>query len=297
MARRERDSIAGMPRRPRAALRRLLLQTAAAWPAGAALGAASAPQPQQPPLKLRLLAEPFPPLQYGAPPEPAHGASIDLVQAALALVAEQLPVQAGPVEFLPLQRALMIATTQPQALVLSIARTPEREARLRWLGTVAPYELWLYRLKQPGQAPLQGPEQLRGHGLRFGVQLRSNFHEWLLRQGIGAAPDNSVIDTVAQNSLNFQKARAGRIDVFAHPAISFAHRAAEHGLRASAFEPLMRIDELSAPLWVATGLDSDERLCALLARAFTTLQRSGRAARLLEDSIRSFNALHRLDGS
>lgn len=262
-------------------------------PAGTALRAAAAP----PPLKLRLLAEPFPPLQYGTPPEPARGAAIDLVQAALALVAGQLPLQADRVEFLPLQRALMVATTQPQALVLSIARTPEREARLRWLGTVAPYELWLYRLKQPGQAPLQAPEQLRGRGLRFGVQLRSNFHEWLLRQGIGAAPDNSVIDTVAQNSLNFQKARAGRIDVFAHPAISFAHRAAEHGLRASQFEPLMRIDELSAPLWVATGLDSDERLCALLTQAFATLQRSGRAARLLGDSIRSFNTLHRLDGS
>lgn len=262
-------------------------------PAGTALRAAAAP----PPLKLRLLAEPFPPLQYGTPPEPARGAAIDLVQAALALVAGQLPLQADRVEFLPLQRALMVATTQPQALVLSIARTPEREARLRWLGTVAPYELWLYRLKQPGQVPLQAPAQLRGRGLRFGVQLRSNFHEWLLRQGIGTAPDNSVIDTVAQNSLNFQKARAGRIDVFAHPAISFAHRAAEHGLRASQFEPLMRIDELSAPLWVATGLDSDERLCALLTQAFATLQRSGRAARLLGDSIRSFNTLHRLDGS
>lgn len=281
-----------MLRRPRAAHRRRFLQAAAAWPAGAALAAPAA----APPLKLRLLAEAFPPLQYGTPPEPARGATIDLVQAALALAGEQLPLQAGAVEFLPLQRALMVATTQAQALVLSIARTPEREARLRWLGTVAPYELWLYRLKQPGQAPLQSPDQLRGRGLRVGVQLRSNFHEWLLRQGIGTAPDNSVIDTVAQNSLNIQKALAGRIDVFAHPAISFAHRVAEQGLRASQFEPLMRIDELSAPLWVATGLDSDERLCTLLAQAFTTLQRSGRAAKLLEASIRSFNSLHRIDG-
>jgi polar amino acid transport system substrate-binding protein len=273
-----------------------MLQAAVALPVGpvgVALGAMAA----TPPLQLRLLAEAFPPLQYGTPPEPPRGAAIDVLHAALALVAEQLPLQAGAVEFLPLQRALMVATTQPQALVLSIARTPEREARLRWLGTVAPYELWLYRLKQPGQAPLLATEHLRGRGLRFGVQLRSNFHEWLLRSGFGAAPDNSVIDTVPQNSLNFQKARAGRIDVFAHPAISFAHRAAEQGLRASEFEPLMRIDELSAPLWVATGLDSDERLCALLAQAFTTLQRNGRAARLLEDSIRSFNTLHRLDGS
>jgi ABC-type amino acid transport substrate-binding protein len=190
----------------------------------------------------------------------------------------------------------LIASSQPNALALSIARTPEREARLRWLGTVAPYELWLYRLRHPGQAPIRSPDDLRGRGLRFGVQLRSNFHEWLLRQGIGVAPDNSVIDTVAQNSLNFQKARAGRIDVFAHPAISFAHRLAEQGLRAPQFEPLMRIDELSAPLWIATALDSDERLCTLLSQDLTTLQRNGKAAKLLDSAVRTFNTLHRIDG-
>jgi polar amino acid transport system substrate-binding protein len=249
-----------------------------------------------PPLKVRLLAEPFPPLQYATAPAPASGAAIDLVRAALALVAERQPLSVAPVELLPLQRALLIASSQPNALALSIARTPEREARLRWLGTVAPYELWLYRLRHPGQAPIRSPDDLRGRGLRFGVQLRSNFHEWLLRQGIGVAPDNSVIDTVAQNSLNFQKARAGRIDVFAHPAISFAHRLAEQGLRAPQFEPLMRIDELSAPLWIATALDSDERLCTLLSQDLTTLQRNGKAAKLLDSAVRTFNTLHRIDG-
>jgi len=284
--------------RPRAARRRLLLQAVAAHVAAnaAALSLAGRAAAAAP-LKVRLLAESFPPLQYAGTPGPARGAAVDLMQAALALVAEQLPLETGAVEFLPLQRALMVASTQPNALVLSIARTPEREARLRWLGTVAPYELWLYRLRRPGQPPLNGPDQLHGRGLRFGVQLRSNFHEWLLRQGIGVAPDNSVIDTVAQNTLNVQKARAGRIDLFAHPAVSFAHRLAEQGLRASDFEPVMRIDELSAPLWAAAGLGSDERLCTLLAQALTTLQRSGRAARLFDESIRGFNAQHRIDGN
>lgn len=279
---------------PCAAHRRLLLQATVAH--GLALcmpGLQAAPAP----LKLRLLAESFPPLQYGSPSAPARGAAVDVMQAALALVAERLPLQAAELEFLPLQRALMIASTEPNALVLAIARTPEREARLRWLGTVAPYELWLYRVRRPGQPPWQSLDQLRGQGLRFGVQLRSNFHEWLLRQGIGVAPDTSVIDTVAQNSLNFQKARAGRIDVFAHPSVSFAHRLAEQGLRASDFEPLMRIDELSAPLWAATSPASDEQLCTLLAQALATLQRSGRATRLFDESIRRFNTLHRLDGN
>jgi hypothetical protein len=145
-----------MLRRPCAADRRHFLQAAAAWPADAALAAPAG----TPPLKLRLLAEPFPPLQHGTPTEPARGAAIDRVQATLALVADQQPLQAGAVEFLPLQRALMVAST----------------------------------------------------------------------------------------------------------------------------------------LWAATGPDSGERLCALLTQAFATLQRSSRAAKLLEESMRSFNTLHRSDG-
>ncbi|WP_284614444.1 substrate-binding periplasmic protein [Aquabacterium humicola] len=271
--------------------RRLLL----AGPLALLGGAAAAQSARAAPLKVHLVAEAFPPLQYADAQGQPHGTAHDLAVAALALAGAQLPLEVAALQFVPLQRALMMAASQPDTLVLSIARTPEREQRLRWIAPIAPYELWLYRLRSSEPLPASF-DALRGHGLRFGAQLRSNFHEWLLRQGLGTAPDNSVIDTVARNNLNFLKSRAGRIDYFAHPSISFTYRAAEQGLRPADFEPVLRIDELSMPLWAATGPDSDERLVAALMRAFAELQQSGRAARLHEQSMRQFNTLHRLEG-
>ncbi|MBI3146230.1 MAG: hypothetical protein HYZ18_13450, partial [Pseudogulbenkiania sp.] len=48
------------------------------------------------------------------------------------------------------------------------------------------------------------------------------------------------------------------------------------GLRPAAFEPLFRIDELSHPLWLATGRNSDPALVDALRRCVARLKASGR---------------------
>lgn len=209
-------------------------------------------------------------------------------------MASALPLEPGPLQFVPLRRALQTATTEPNVVVLSLARTPEREAMFRWLGAVAPYDLWIYRHRTAVLPPVHDAADLRGRGLRFGVQDGSNFHEWLQRQGIGVPPDNSTIDAVPQNGTNIGKAALGRIDLFAHPEISFAYRAAEHGAHAADFVKLLKVDALSTPLWAATGLNTDARLVSALTDALARLRQSGRADRLRQQALREFNALYRL---
>ena len=245
-------------------------------------------------LQVRLLAEAFPPLQYQDADGKPHGASYALVSAALDQLSARLPLDVAPMEFVPLKRALLMAETEPNVVVLSVARTPEREHQFRWLGMVSRYDLWLYRDKRHPLPPLSDVQSLHGKGLRFGVQDGSNFHEGLKRQGFGTPPDNSVIDPVAQNGLNFMKARVGRIDLFAHPEISFAFRASEHNLRADDFEKVIRIDELSTPLWAVTGPGSDLRLVTLLQESLQKLQDTGTAERIRRDSLKEFNTLYRL---
>jgi len=249
-----------------------------------------------PAVKLRVLAEPFPPLQYADAAGRVRGSAHAILKAALDGVATQLPLDVDATEFVPLRRALQMASGHPSVIALSVARTPEREPNFRWLGTVSPYELWLYRYRRPSQPPLHGIAQLKGKGLRFGVQADSNFHEWLLRQGFAVAPDNSVIDPVPHNEMNFDKARAGRIDLFAHPEVSFAYRAAQHHLRVADFEKILRIDELSTPLWAVTGLQTDARLVNLLTQQLRRMHEAGQAERLRVEAMKEFDALYRLEG-
>jgi len=246
-------------------------------------------------LKVQVLAEAFPPLQYADPSGVAHGASYRIVMAALAEVAHQTPLDVAPIEFVPMRRALQSATVQPNIIVLSVARTPQREQQFRWLAPVSPYELWIYQYKDRGIAPVKDFSQLRDQGLRFGVQTGSNFHEWLLRQGVGSNGENSSIDPVPQNGQNLGKAQLGRIDLFAHPEISLAYRASEHGLRAADFEKVMLVEPLSKPLWVIASRGSDARLVAALSQRLQKMRQSGQAEHIRLDAIREFNAMHHLD--
>jgi polar amino acid transport system substrate-binding protein len=248
------------------------------------------------PVKVRLLAEQFPPLQYADANGVAHGVVVKLMTAALAELGPSVDIEVAPVEFVPLRRGLQTATLQPNIIVLSVARTPEREKLFQWLGPVSPYELWIYSYKNHHVAPVKDFRQLTNKGLRFGVQTSSNFHEWLLRQGVGRDGENSVVDAVPHNAQNFPKMQLGRVDLFAHPEISMAYRAAENGLQAGDFEKVMLVEELSTPLWAALGKGSDPRLVSALTQQLKKMRQSGQAERLRQEAMREFNANHHLDG-
>jgi len=250
----------------------------------------------QPAVKVRLLAEQFPPLQYADPSGVAHGVSVKLLTSALAEISASIGIDVAPLEFVPLRRALQTATIQPNVIVLSVARTPEREALFHWLGPVSPYELWIYAPKSRHIGPVKDFRQLMNKGYRFGVQTSGNFHEWLVRQGVGRDGENSSIDTVPHNAQNFPKMQLGRIDLFAHPEISMAYRAAEHGMQTADFEKVMLVEELSTPLWAVLGQGSDPRLVAGLSQQLKKMRQSGQADRIRLDAIREFNASHHLDG-
>lgn len=227
-------------------------------------------------LPVSLVADSFAPLQYRAPDGQPAGFVHAYVQELLHQVSAQLPLELQPLQFVPLKRALMLAHDAGQVLVLSLARTPEREAEFHWVAEVAPYQLWIYRARAYSQPALRSLADLKGRQLRIGVQDRSNFHELLVAEGIGQPGDNNVLDLVPANARNLPKAALGRIDLFAHPDISLALRAQEQGLKAEDFVPLLLVRELSQPLWLALSKRSDPRLLPALQRAHAQLQAQGR---------------------
>lgn len=252
-------------------LRHCLLCLVMAW-INLPAQASSAAQP----LPVAVYAEAFVPLQHPNEQNEPTGYVYLFVQELLAQVQRSLPLQiAKPIEFVPLKRALVVGEREANVPILSVARTPEREDKFLWLTEVSPYQLWLYQAKGSALPALKTWADLKGKGLRFGVQNGSNFHEWLRAQGIGQAPDNSTIDPAPQNNLNFRKALAGRIDVFAHPEVSFAYRVQQAGMQTTDFEAVLPIQPLSVPLWLVLSKDSDPRLVAALRASVKALKASG----------------------
>ena len=232
-------------------------------------------------LQVKVYAEAFVPLQHPNEQNEPTGYVYLFVKELLAHAQRNVPqLVAQPIVFVPLKRALVVGEREANVLLLSVARTPEREDKFLWLTEVSPYQLWLYQVKGNALPHLKTLADLKGKGLRFGVQNGSNFHEWLRAQGIGQNPDNSVIDPAPQNMLNFRKAMAGRIDVFAHPDVSFAYRVQQAGLNAGDFEPILLIQPLSVPLWLALSKDSDPHLVAALRASAKSLKASNRFPQL-----------------
>ncbi len=243
------------------------------------LASATAAEPE--PLQVKLYAEAFVPLQHLNEQNEPAGYVYLFVQELLAHAQRSVPLRAVQrIEFVPLKRALVEGEREANVLLLSVARTPEREDKFLWLTEVSPYQLWLYQVKGQVLPHLKTVADLKGKGLRFGVQNGSNFHEWLRAQGIGQSPDNSVIDPAPQNMLNFRKALAGRIDVFAHPNVSFAYRVQQAGLNEGDFEPVLLIQPLSVPLWLLLSKNSDPRLVDALRASVKSLKASGRLPQL-----------------
>ena len=228
------------------------------------------------PIAVMVYAEAFAPLQYPNEQNEPSGYVYLFVHALLTRVQQQMPITVRPLEFVPLKRALVIGDREENVVLLSVARTPEREAKYIWLTEVSPYQLWLYRAKGHPLPQLKSLDDLKGHALRFGVQNGGNFHEWLRAQGVGQGSDDSVIDPAPQNNLNFRKALAGRIDLFAHPAISFAYRAQQLGLDVGDFEAVLPVQPLSVPLWLLISKRSDPRLVNALRASAKALKASGR---------------------
>lgn len=230
-------------------------------------------------LAIKLFASEFPPLQYPGPDGDAQGYVHQFLQEALQRTQQQLGTdvtfKADPLSFLPLKRALLNVQTTPNSLLLSVARTPDREQDMLWVAVVSPYDIWLYRKRSTLPKPTD-ILALRGRGYRIGVQDGSNVQEWLLKQGIGQPPDNTLLDPVPQNALNLGKAVMGRIDFFAHPDISLGLRAREQRVDPRQLEPVFRLDALSTPLWLAANKQTDPRLISALRQQLQLMAQQGR---------------------
>lgn len=113
-------------------LGRLLAAALVVWLAGATLAAAQSQE-------LRLLTSPWPPSNFVGTDGAPAGISVDVVEA----LKEKLQLQM-PVEILPWARGYLIAQSDPNVLLFSAGRTPERvDMGFHFIGPVL---MWTHSL-------------------------------------------------------------------------------------------------------------------------------------------------------
>ncbi|MDE1158102.1 MAG: transporter substrate-binding domain-containing protein [Neorhizobium sp.] len=179
-----------------------LIAIEATVPATAAnLAPSNQPPPDQPPSSplIVMLTEPNPPYAFQAADGSYHGLNIDQVEAIAADAGVAISI-----DIVPWARALATGETEPMHCVFSTARTPEREARFKW---VAPLGMSRRILVKRAGAPVAAASLQDARQFIVGT-YRDDFSDGLFRRlefpNIDMSPD---VDTMLRKLI------AGHIDL------------------------------------------------------------------------------------
>ena len=216
--------------------------------------------------KLTVVTEDFPPYNYLVKKQPS-GLAVEVLQAVLAELQLQPEIQ-----FLPWARAYRKALTQPNVLIFSIARIPEREAQFHWIGEVAPYRTALYKLAR-NPIRIKSLEEAKQYDV--GVSQEDVIYTFLKSEGF------TRLDVIGSDLLNIRKLKYKRVPLIAYDEAAF-NFAMKTDRNPDTFERVLNIEPLSGSLFMALSLDSDPELIAGFTAALAKIKAEGRYEKIFE---------------
>ena len=230
---------------------------------------------------LTLYTQLFPPLQMMSEGDTITGFVAETVREMLQEARKDTPLEVAPITVIPWKRALFFAEKESNVLVFSLSRTPEREDKYIWIGTVAPYSLSFYKLRSREDIQASNEAELKGKGYRIGSQIGSSMEEYLKRHGFGEGVEGTVVDSINENQRNIPRLYRGYIDLIMFSDYSIRHRACDQGLNPNVIEKLFTVPELSTDLWLVASKQTDEQLIVKLQQALEKVKNDGRHERLM----------------
>jgi polar amino acid transport system substrate-binding protein len=163
---------------------------------------------------------------------------------------------------LPWARAMMMTKQQPNALLFSIVRTPDREKDFIWLSPIATEQVWIYG--RPDSPPVHNIAELAR--TRIGIINGSSGVPFLLRAGI----PRSAMDFANSMDGNLRKFAAHRIDFILSTDDRLAKALASHPLPFKVDKVLRMHDATS---YYAMNLDSSPARVRAMQAALQELKK------------------------
>ncbi|NMH59249.1 substrate-binding periplasmic protein [Alteromonas ponticola] len=220
---------------------------------------------------IRFYSEIAPPYFYLDEDGETKGAMVDLANALFS----ETGIHAT-LEQLPWARAYHEATHSPNSVLMLVLETPSRESELQWLGLVHVAKASLLKLSHRNNVNVTNLEQakhwrvatVRGYG--SAAYLKAN--------GFSEQTNLTLVKNTRQLwTLLYME----RVDFVLTNTVSGKHEVENAGLDATKLESVLDIDELSLPLQMATGLNTDRALVTTLRNGLKTLKQNGEYERIL----------------
>ncbi len=212
---------------------------------------------------LKVVTTEFPPYQY------IKNQMIDGVATEIVKEVIKTAHLKADIKVYPWARAYKIAQREPDVIIYSIGKTPEREKLFKWIGTIVPYNVYFWRLHDRKDIRINSLVEAKKY-IAGGVVDDIKALE-LQKMGFESGKN---LELVGSDETNIKKLFAGRIDIMPYDELSFPYRVSMAGHDFSRLVRLIQIDSISHDLYVAASLQTSDDIVKKLQDSLTAFKKT-----------------------
>ncbi len=166
----------------------------------------------------------------------------------------------------PWARAYQMAQDAPNVLIYSIGRSDKRESLFKWVDVIAPYDVYLYRLKS--RPDVKAADIAAIKHFKIGAVRDDVRAQYLEKAGI-------TLDLVAEDGSNAKKLASQRIDMFPIDELAMVALNKREGIDPASVVKVMRLDALSAGLYMAFSKQTSDELVHRCQAVLAQIKKDG----------------------
>ncbi|MES2951004.1 MAG: transporter substrate-binding domain-containing protein [Pseudomonadota bacterium] len=208
-----------------------------------------------------VVTEEYPPYNFQDNDKKISGMATEVVQEVLKR--SKIHYQLG---IYPWARAYQMAQDAPNILIYSIGRNDKRESLFKWVDIIAPYDVYLYRLKSRPEIKVTQVADI-AH-FKIGAVRDDVRAQYLEKAGL-------PLDLVIEDSANTKKLATQRIDMFPIDELAQVALYKREGLDPASVVKVYKLEALSAGLYMAFSKQTPDALVAKCKAALAEIKRDG----------------------
>lgn len=214
---------------------------------------------------IKVVTSEFPPFQY-TENNKIVGLTTEIVEAVIKDAG-----YSSEMKIYPWPRTYKMGLKEPNVLIFSIVRTPEREKLFKWIGVIAPYNVYFWKLKSRKDIKISSLEDAKKYVA--GAVIDDNKADQLQKLGFVLGKN---LELVSSDEFNLNKLFAKRIDIMTFDELSFRHKVESAGMDFSKVEKIMKLEGSSHELQLAANIETPDAVVEKLRISLAAFKKTNK---------------------
>lgn len=176
-------------------------------------------------------------------------------------------------EVAPWARAYKLATSDPNVLLFTLGRTPEREHHFNWIGETFPLEFKAYRLKERRDIAIRSTDDLRKY--RISVVRDAAIVPVLLKLGLSEGRLDGGLQLIPGAHDHWPKLEHGRVDLFVATSLAIRTMCLRGDLDCTRIEEAWTFTQPRMMAYLAFSAHTPESVVRKTSTAYAALRQDG----------------------